>query len=473
MTEGKYKRLAYNSIIFSVANFGSKILHFLIVPFYTYCLTTTEYGTVDTITTTVSLLLPILLMAIHEATLRFSLKNEVDKRSVLSNSFFVLILTSLLFLASYFIFDKIALFSGLWGLFYTLLVFQSINSILLNYTRGIGKSVEFAIGGIINTLVLLASNVLFLAVLKRGVNGYLISMIFGYAASNVYLAVSDKVWRLLSVKAIDLTLAKDMVKYSFPLMPVTIMWWVMNVSDRYVINWLLGVSYTGIYAVSSKIPSIITTVYQIFQQAWQLSAIEEKGRSGEKEFYNNVYTFFTAVLVLVSSLVILCIKPIISMLVSTSYVDAWKYSPFLIVGAIFSSMAGLLGVNYAVVEKTKGALITTVISACVNLVANVILTPICGMQGTAFATLIGFYVLWILRARDTKKYMNIEQDYVKIHIVAALLLVQCFVLINEVSFYYLIQAIIFLILFLLNKSVFTQILKMLQSIIDRKRRKKS
>ena len=73
----KYKKLAINSITFAAANFGSSILRFVIVPFYTYYMTTSEYGTVDMLTTTVSLVLPIFLMAINEAVLRYALKKEV------------------------------------------------------------------------------------------------------------------------------------------------------------------------------------------------------------------------------------------------------------------------------------------------------------------------------------------------------------------------------------------------------------
>ena len=463
MIVNKYKKLAYNSVIFSIANFGSKILHFLIVPYYTYCLSTTEYGVVDTITTTVTLILPVLLLAIHEATLRYTLKDDIDKHSILTNSFFILLITSVVFLFSYFFFSQIDLFRGLWWMFYFLLVSSAINSILLNYTRGNGKSGTFALGGIINTIVLLSCNVLLLSVVKLGIVGYMISMILGYTISNIYLAISIKIWNLLSPKSIDISLAKQMLKYSFPLIPVAMMWWIMNVSDRYVINLMLGVSFTGIYAVSSKIPSIITTVYQIFQQAWQLSAIEERGTNGEKKFYDNVYNFFTAVLILTSSFVILFIKPLIMFAVSPSYVDAWKYSPFLIVGAVFSSMSGLLGVNYTVVENTRGALYTTVISAGINLILNISLTPFFGMEGTALATLIGFYFLWLLRSKDTQKYMNIRQNYFQIHFEIALLLIQSIVLICELQFQYFIQFIIIVILFIINRKFIYQISSVLKN----------
>ncbi|MGH2233205.1 lipopolysaccharide biosynthesis protein, partial [Enterococcus faecalis] len=55
---GKYKKLAGNSVVFAAGNLGSKMISFILVPLYTYYLTTTEYGIVDLVTTTTSLLLP-------------------------------------------------------------------------------------------------------------------------------------------------------------------------------------------------------------------------------------------------------------------------------------------------------------------------------------------------------------------------------------------------------------------------------
>ena len=45
------KYLLKNTVIFSIGNFGTKIISFFLVPLYTNILTTREYGTVDLIYT--------------------------------------------------------------------------------------------------------------------------------------------------------------------------------------------------------------------------------------------------------------------------------------------------------------------------------------------------------------------------------------------------------------------------------------
>lgn len=469
MESNKYKKLAINSLVFAIANFGSKVLKFVIVPFYTYFLTTAEYGVVDTLTTTISLLLPIVIFAIHDATLRFAMKKELNEKVVLTNSVMLMLCNSIIFLPIYFVFRMFEMFDGLWWIFYALLIMESLNNIIFNFTRGIGKSFTFAIGGIINTFTFLISNVMLLAVFNCGLRGYLISMLIGYFFSTAYLSICINFKEHFSIKAFDFEILKKMLKYSIPLIPAAMMWWVMNASDRYIIMWKLGVEATGIYAVSYKIPTIITVIYQIFQQAWQISAIEEMDSADSDKFYNNIYSGFIKIMFIVAGVIILVTKPFVIMTISSEYADAWKYVPILVISAIFSSLAGFLGVNYAVTEKTFNALSTSVIGALINIILSIALTPVLGMQGTAIATLVGYYILWIVRAIEAKKTMTMRQYSFVIHIHFALVIIQSIVLISEMPFQYAIQIVIILLMIFINRNDIKFCFKSLKKIKNRRR----
>lgn len=456
----KYKKLAINSFTFAIANFGSSILRFIIVPFYTYFMTTAEYGTVDMLTTTVSLVLPIFLLAINEAVLRYALKKEVDKSKIIMSSFFVMMIGAIVFILSYFICDLINVKKALWGYFYVLLITQGIYNILLSYTRGIGKSVFFAIAGILNTITLLGLNILLLAGFQIGLQGYMISLLFSFITADIFLLLVNRKTFHFSVKNIDFYLLKKMLKYSIPLIPTAMMWWIMNASDRYVITWFLGVSATGIYAVAHKIPTVINMLYSIFQQAWQVSAVEEGGSQGREKFYSNIYSIFCSALFIASSVIILVDKQLIGFVVSASYEEAWKYVPFLVISAIFSSLAGFLGINYVVAEKTMGAFITSAITAIINCGLNILLTPLIGMQGTAIATLIGFGVLWLIRSINTQRYVKFKQNYVKIGIQTIMLIAQSVALIFDFKFNYIIQCISFVSIIVINYENIVSIIRL-------------
>ena len=470
--EGRYKKLAKNTTIFAVANFGSTLLRFLIVPFYTYYLTTSEYGIVDTLSTTVSLCMPIVILGMQEAVLRFTLDKLYSHASVIKIALLILCVDSIIALALYIPLSKFQLFNGLWWLFYCYLICYAVNNILLNYTRGTGNSIIFMCGGILNTVVMLVCNIVMIAVLKLGVKGYLYSLILGYAISSLFLFFKTKLAFALNEGIVERTLFKEMLKYSLPLMPTAAMWWVMNAVDRYAINYFLGVSATGIFAIAHKVPTVISVCYSVFQQAWQISAVDAISAYDREKFYGKVYDIFFRGLFLLSSFVILIIEPLLAVTVSSAYVIAWKYTPFLLLGSVFASMAGFLGVNYVVTKKSVGALSTSAIGAFANIIFNITLIPYLGLQGSALATLLGFYVVWLVRASIFNGGIKIEQNYLLIHILLGLEILQSLIIIFELPYRHVAQILFFLIIIFIDRKILIDIYQKIKVILQNKTRRK-
>lgn len=448
---GKYKSLVKNSIIFAAANFGSKALKLLIIPFYTYYLTASQYGTVDMIMTTVSLASPFLMLGMNEAALRFSMKKEYDENAVFINCGFVMCAMSAICYAPCLMFSRISIFQGYWKLFYLLLLATSFESMLLYYARGVDKSFIFASAGILNTVVLLSLNIIFLKYFHAAGEGYLLSILLASAVSCVYLFFSLRLRRTFQWKRIDRGLMKQMLTYSLPLMPNAVMWWIMNASDRYIIVWFMGTSAAGIYAVSNKLPSIMSGFAGVFHQAWQISAVQEYKSDDRERFYTVVFDSFAKSSLTAAAALILFVKPAVVLLVEAEYSDAWKFAPMLLLGAVFSGMSGFMGVNYTVSERTFGAFTTSALGAMINLGLNVILTPYAGMYGTAAATFIGFYVLWLIRTAQTTCYMHLKIDMWGIHRNLFLVILESVMLLSEWKYMYPAMSVTVAVMVLMNR----------------------
>lgn len=78
--KNKYIDLIRNIGIFTIANFTSRILSFLILPLYTYYLSTEEFGTIDLVSTLIQLAFPFFSLAITDAAMRFGLSAPEKKR---------------------------------------------------------------------------------------------------------------------------------------------------------------------------------------------------------------------------------------------------------------------------------------------------------------------------------------------------------------------------------------------------------
>ena len=226
-----------------------------------------------------------------------------------------------------------------------------------------------------------------------------------------------------------------------------------NSIDKYFVTAICGAAQNGIYAVSYKIPTILTVFHSIFSQAWNLSAIKEFDKNDKDGFFANTYTMYNAILVILCSGLVLFNIPIAKILFAKDFFVAWKYSSVLLVSIVFSALSGFLGSIFTAVKDSKIFAVSTVISAIVNCILNAILIPMWGIQGAAIATAISFFLIWFIRLICTRKYIKWRINLV-VDIVAYVILVIQVVLEHFENHNYVGQIICLIILLLLYRKQF-------------------
>lgn len=464
---GKYLKLIKNSGIFAIANLGSSVVSFVLVRFYTELLTAEQYGTIDFLVTLSSMLIPFLTLAIVEAVLRFGIDSE-DKTGVLSSGLKVALIGNFIaFIIGPFIIGNTPYADYAYWIL-CLILSTSLNNIAAQFVRGIGKVRIFAFCGILKTLVLVSCNILFLAFFKMKVEGYLLSAIISEVVSFIFFFLTVGLWRYISINS-NPGILKEMVLYSLPLMPSSLAWWLMNASDKYMLIAFIGIQANGIYAVAHKIPTLINLCNSLFFQAWQLSAVEESKSNSKLVFYSNVFNALAMVLFLACSMLFLLMKPIMRVLVASSYGDVWRFTPFLVLSMVFSAFASFLGTNYTVTKKTSGALKTTIVGAIVNVVLNYILIQIWGINGAAFATMISFFTMWIVRTFDTREFIIIQYQYKKIIVSLFALISQALVISCGFKYTFFSGIVCMLVVLFAYQSDISALAKEIRIVIERKK----
>lgn len=467
----KYKELLGNIGLLTLSNFGSKILGFLLIPLYTAVLTTEEYGNYDFITVTISLLIPILTLNISDAALRFLLDKHKDKRDVCNvslkiNLFSILILIILAILNN--IFKIVGILNSFLFYFIILYIVTVLYQYFQNVIRGLDKVKILAISGIINSALMMTLNIYFLLILKIGLSGFFLANIISNAIATIYLFVNAK-------DSIDILhksnkkLKKEMISYSKPLMLNSIGWWINNVSDRYVIIYMCGAAANGIYSVSYKIPSILSIIQTIFNQAWGISAIKEFNKDDNDDFFKRIYTSYNLIMVISCSVLILFTKILASILYSNEFYSAWKYMPFLMISVVFSALSGLLGGIFSAVKDTKTLGVTTVIGALLNIILNIILIKFIGVIGAAIATLFSIFCVWIIRIFKVKKYIKLNLNLKNDVLAYVILIIQAivFLLIKNVLLLYCIEILLLFVEISLYRKQIKKIIYLFKNKLSR------
>lgn len=420
----KYDKLAKSSIIFAIGNIGSKIIGILMLPLYTRELTQAEFGKIELITATLALLIPFLTVSIVDAVIRFSLEKKNTYYQVVSNGLLFILFSIIILFFLFPVLKNIIYFESYLHFFYILFSIQVCHSFVKQFTRAINLNTTYMISDMIYTFVFAIWNILFLFFLKLGIEGYFLSMILAYSIDLIFLSYKSKIIKYIGFEYLDKQLTRTMFLYSLPLMPNTIMWWLINISDRYLLTFYLGLGANGIYAIANRFPTIVSSMSSIFFNAWQISAIEESESQEKDDFYSNIFNVFFFIMIITASIYIIFNKYIINIIVSIEFYEAWKYAPILVLAAVFSSFSSFIGTNYIAMKKTKGAFYSSCVGAIINVLLNITLIPSFGIYGAAISTMIGFLIMWIYRVIDTRNFVKINYPYLRMILSIFLLCIQ-------------------------------------------------
>ena len=267
----------------------------------------------------------------------------------------------------------------------------------------------FSFDGILTTLLLLVFNIIFISHMGMGVRGFMLSTILSDLSSSVFLFFAAGLRRYLKAGAFSLELGKVMLRFCIPLIPTTVMWTFTGFSDQLFIGGIKGDDDAGIYSAATKIPNLVSMLSTIFFQSWNMSAITENDSSDRNIFYEKVYGAYEAVLFIGGAGLILLVKPLSAVLINYSvypeYKAAYLYTPLLIAAAVFTCLDLFLASIYTATDHTKNAFITILVVCLSNIVLNSVMIPLFGIQGAALATFISYFLCYIIRIIDARRFV--------------------------------------------------------------------
>lgn len=265
--------------------------------------------------------------------------------------------------------------------------------------------------------------------------------------------------------AFNIKTLKSLWKYSIPLIPNALSWWVMGVSDRTIITMFLGVAKNGIYSVANKFPGIFSTMSTIFSMSWtETVALHINDKDSTTYLSNTMDTVFR----LFSSIcfgIIACIPFIFSFIINENYKESYNQIPILMIGTLCNLVVILLSAIYVAKKMTRKIAQTSVISAIINIFMNLILIKIIGLYAASLSTAVAYFSMMIIRMFDIKRYIDIKYNMktiISTTVITIFLFITYYLNIAIVNIFALIIVILYSIL--LNKQIINIIVNKAQEV---------
>lgn len=408
----KKKELAKNTIIIFLGKVCTQLISFFLLPLYTGYLSAKQYGTVDLIQTYVRLLVPLITIELEMGVFRFLIDargREKDTKEVMTNNFTILFLSLFLFSIVYLVVTQFVKIDYRFLILFDVFI-CTITGNLLQVARGFGKTLDYSIACIITGVTTVLLNILLIVFMGMRVPGMVISMAVANGFGALYLFIKLKMYKYFKRELVDKLLIKKMVKYSAPLVPNSLSWWIVSVSDRSIVSAILGTAANGIYAVSNKFPTLLSSIFAIFNMSWCESATLHIDSSDRDEFFSDICNTIVKLFTSLGVGLIACMPFVFPILINAKYDAAYIYIPILTLGVVFNVGVSLYSSIYIAKKMTKQVASTSVMGAITNIVVNVLLIKYIGLYAAAFSTMIAYFIMMVYRHFDLKKYLNIKYE---------------------------------------------------------------
>lgn len=431
----KYKQLGKNTILVFIGNIGSKMIAFLMLPFYTKWLSVEDYGISDNALVYVGLLIGIVTLSISESIFIFPKNQELKVQKQFFSSGFIYSLF-LIILAGFLLYgikeilvkeDMLKSITANIRYIYLLVVSLFLQTFSQQFSRSINKIRVYTISGVVLTLLTALLSIFLIP--KYGLDGFFIAQIFSYFISAFYALIHSKAYRYFSLKYVNFDKYREMARYSIPLIPNAIMWWLVGSLNRPIMEEYLGMHAIGLFAVAYKFPSLINVLFSVFMVSWQISVIEEYQKENYEEFYNKILRIVFAILAFCVIMLSILGKYLNGFIADEKFYDAWLYIPILSLSSLFSAISGFVGTNFSATRESKYYFYSSVWGAAIAIVFNLILIPIFGLYGAVVAIVLSHLVMVLSRIKYSWKIVKIQDIYFYI-----LILIICLIVVLVSSF---------------------------------------
>jgi O-antigen/teichoic acid export membrane protein len=416
------KKIGRHSLVYGAGTLIGRAVGFLMVPFYTHFLSPADYGVLELLDLTTFFLSTVVGLGLSGAIVRFfyDFQDEGQRHEVVSTAVLFgiavlggayLILQPLCPVLSNSLFDT-PVYSSYFHIIFASLCFDTTAELGISYIRAKQQSVVATAFSLARLVASLTLNVYFIVVHGMGVYGILFSSLISSLALAVVLTV-------ITLREVGLGFSRAklgaMVRYSLPLIPMSLGMFVLNFSDRFFLQHYASLTEVGIYSLGYKFGMasgvLVTSPFLLFWGAYAYEVVE---RPNGRELVARLQVYFTAVLLASTLAIAMLAEPIVRFMSPPQYWRAAHVIPIVGLGYVLLGLSYFFRVGLQYTKRTKFLGYAVGASALLNLPLNFILIPRFHAMGAAWATLLSFVVLSLVTCQVAQRNFVIPYEYTRL-----------------------------------------------------------
>lgn len=396
--------------VYAIGNTLSTLASLISFPILTRLLTVADYGLMNTVNLTLTLLVAVGKLGMQRATVRFYYEAQrtgtADAKSVFASTQVIGMLGSgtlvtIAWLAILILLPDNVLGSAdlrhLLVLTSCLVLVRVVDSACLNLLYAEERSSILSTFAVIKRYLSLVIVVAALFLIAKSAASLFAATIVAEVAALAAVAYVIVSGNTIAPRYFSADVFKRMVAFGFPMVGVEMAWSLLAVGDRYVIQHLMGEEPVGIYSASynlceyvkmSTMVAMSSAVAPMYMRIW-----EQQGREATERFLLQYARNYLAFSFFVAALLTANARPLVTIVASPKYIDGTAIVPWVTFGMALESYVAIAAAGLFLKKKTLSIFWMIGGAAVVNILLNYALIPIFGLSGAALATLITFAAL--------------------------------------------------------------------------------
>lgn len=440
----KIKELTKDTAIYGLSTIVGRFLGFLLVPFYTNVIDTTDFGIYSNIYAYLAFLNIVFIYGMDAAFMKYSSVAEGSgKKKTFSTAYIFVFFTTIALAAILYLlkrpFTELMEISGQYTKLYYyvifILIFDTLALVPFANLRLERKAGKFTAVKLANIIINLTLNFVLVLKYHLGIEAIFVANLV--ASALTFIVLIPEILQKLALK-IDKDLLKIMLKFAIPYLPASLAAMVVQVVDRPVVLAMTDPSTLGIYQANYKLGIFMMLFVSMFQYAWQPFFLNNAKEKNAKEIFSKILTLFLLVASMVWIVLTLFVEDFARFqflpghsIIGKEYLSGITIVPIVLLGYLFNGIYYNFQAGIYIEEKTKYFPYVTGAGAVINVVVNVLLIPVLGIMGAALATLASYLVMAGSLYMFSQKYYRIDYEYGKVIKILVLIFV------TGIIYYYL------------------------------------
>ena len=399
------KGLGKQSLIYGLGHILARLITFLLLPLYTHSFTQEEYGALSLAYAFMGFALILYRYGMDTALMKFSVQTSGTERTkhitviLISQITTGVIFTLCLYLSrNYLAYLVLGINRPDLMIYVSAIIFlDSLWNLPLLILRSEEKAVPFIGFSLLNVITTMALNILFVVHWGSGIEGVFKANII--ASAIVLLSTIPIIIQRIKLKMLDKVIFMKILQFAIPFLPAGIFTMVMELSDRYLLEWFLGIADVGLYSAGKKMGMLGLTIVMGFNMGWTPYFLKKGQEKGAKIEFAKIATLFCGIMGYIFMLVSTWVGEIMQLSIFGQTLigsEFWNCEP--VVGVILAGyfffgtyVIQLPGVymkeitNWVPIFRITGAL--TLILSCIWLI------PILGFMGAAYSVVFAFLAM--------------------------------------------------------------------------------